>query len=264
MADWLRKTIIGLISATTLYTCGYVGGGFLYDIASTSMYIQKSTNGKFDRDKDRRFTSELNSEVSGLEAKLSMNKGSSKTITLDIYVSENVKHFFDSKDTAIDNNAWVGYVRETVESLNEYGKAGIGFRVGEVMGVMGEDLSDFVMYYNVNAQKKFDRSRFSLILVPQRDLQMLGEGVAGWAESDSKIMAVTVTENRQRNRTLVLHEMGHLLGLRHTKFNEYKRGLLDPYCIFYKESLMVPGLHPCTDSHLKPEEVERLRKLHTK
>ena len=262
MANWLRKTMIGLISATTLYTCGYVCGGCFYDVATTSMYVKRSTDGKFNRKKGGEFASELNSEVYGLERKLSMVQGSNKTITLDIYVSENVKHFFDSKGTSADNSAWVGYVRETVESLNEYNRAGIGFRLGEVIGVTGDDLSDMVMYYNVNIRKQFDRGRLSLILIPQRDLHF-DKDVAGWADSAYNTTVVTVTENRQRNRTLVLHEVGHILGLRHAKFNEYKRRLLDPYCVFYRDSFMLPGLHPCTDSHLKPEEIGKLRKLHS-
>lgn len=264
MPNWLRKTIVGLMAASGLYTCGYVGGGAFYDVYRTASYTRSNGKGYYNRSKDSSlsFRREFLSETLTLERKIILSVAD-KQYTLDILVSENVKLFFDDDGNPNDNDRWAKYVKESVESLKEYSKAGIGFKVREVIGVNGDTLNDWAMYLTSRVNKEYDPSHIDLAFIPMDDLKS-EEGVAGWAVPDENFAIVTIGDNGHRNRTLVLHEIGHLLRLQHKKINDMKRLFWDPYCVFYTESFMSSRIDPCTSESLKQDEIDYLKYVHSK
>ncbi|MEK6816875.1 MAG: hypothetical protein AABY09_04635, partial [Nanoarchaeota archaeon] len=130
MQSWLRKTVVGLMAASGLYTCGYVGGGIFYDIHRTASYTRRNGEGHYNRNKavGPEFRKELLYEAGDLERRIVLPKAENH-YTLDILVSENVKLFFDDAKNPTDNSRWARYVKESLEALREYSRAGIGFRV---------------------------------------------------------------------------------------------------------------------------------------
>jgi hypothetical protein len=266
MGGKLRKFVIGSLAALTLGPCAYVTCGGFYGIYRLTHYQKQKGDGYFNRKKDTMFYNEIFYEKDVLEDRLrgAMKNNKKVDYTLDIVVSEEVKRFFDDKEDYGDNDDWVDYVAESVEFLNEYNRAGIGFKIGKIEIISKEKMvkeiygpkmclinssKKMVMYFTPHTRmKEFDGGRL--------------EAIAAFAYTELGLMYIGISKNKHRNAILTLHETGHVLGLNHVPSNEYKRMFLDPFCIFYLNSFMVPNVDDCSQLKLKDSEMKQLREEH--
>ncbi len=220
LPDVLRKIKRNLWLAFPIYSL-LLGFGSL----NVQRYQTKYEQGYRNRKADAEFAGEFVGGILYLknkyENRILFNSKTDNTVTLDVFVADNVKHFYDDAENPEDNNEWVGYVEKCLYGINKFSEfEDLNFKINNLEGILESKFvktkngNQFLSELSLNLKQK---RKADVLLYLRSGAMMVGYTSAGGVTfPDSLVAIVNLTKHNERNQMVTAHELGHIFNAGHT------------------------------------------------
>lgn len=218
----------------------YQLGGYGYQIyESTKAY--SSMKGFSNTPMDEEFYEEQWQETISLEERLkAKNKDEGTVITVNVYVSPELKQFFDNARIPEDDSRWTDEVEKALSGLDVYNKYGYSIEYDSVF--TGPE--DTAMY---------EPGELNFLFAPAKQPpSAYNEMLFGYTKIGGDTAVILLTTDSELNRHTLAHEAGHMLGMDHRKISIWER-LIDPFGLL-ERGLMADGTDSMDDYSFSEEE----------
>jgi len=208
------------------YACLYINGAKDYDVKCV-----QNNKGYCNRNVDGEFVQEFADGINALSAAYKkdgiVGGRTGNIVSLDVFVSDTVKFFFDDAKNPSDNYAWVHQTVDCLDGLKKFSEfGGIEFKVNKFVGVFEkffvgkqETSSEFVDA--LQARVRLEQVSPVVVYLRAGDLKLKTDGplasrVIGHSDYPSSLTLVNLNNSKYVNQLVMAHEMAHIFGASHT------------------------------------------------
>lgn len=229
-----------------------VGVGFISLLAYVGLYYHgvkdydatrvQNSAGHFNRRINEGFIQEFGDGSVALEkvcqSKPLIGVQTGNVVSLDVFVADNVKSFFDDAGKTSDNYDWMFKVGECLEGLKKFSEFGdIDFRVNRVVPVVERyfvgmpESSPHFLYALHKRLASEQKANVAIYLRTGKIGMMPGDTVrmSGVSDYNSSFVLVNLSNSDRLNQVILVHEMAHIFGASHT--SEWDINFMKLHCI---------------------------------
>lgn len=243
------------LASSLIYAGLYAKGAKDYD-----SLCARNAHGQFNRAVDYAFVKEFGEGIRVLNAacrnKPIVGAHTGNVVSLDIFVSDTVKSFFDDSKNSFDDDVWIKQTIDCLDGLKKFSEfGGIEFKVNKFVGVfedvfVGKPKTSPEFIDSLQTRVRAEQESHVVVYLRAGYLKHKSDGysasrLVGHSDYPASLALVNLNNSVEINQLIIAHEVAHIFGASHTTgrtstFMKIKCLSVPSYGYFFSGDIMEP------------------------